>query len=888
VNAPATTYAGNTVNVPVTFSNNGPSTADGVTYSISLPAGLNGVSCLGASCSYNSGTGTVTVTGLPSSLAYSQTVNLTVLYTAPASGSVTVTSIIGTTTNQGANAAPDSAAATTTVTPAADLVITKTVNNATPVVGSNVIFTVTVTNNGPSASDGVTVTDLLPTGYSYVTSGVSTGSYNPGTGTWTIGTLANGGSATMTVTAKVLASGNYSNTATATAITYDPTTPNTATSTPVPVQVADIATTVSAPALANAGSTVSVPVSFSNVGPITADGIVYAATLPAGLSGVSCNGATCNYDATTGIVGISGLPTSLSSGQSVQIVLQYTAPASGTVVVGSTVSTTTNETNFANNASNGSTNITAGDTRADVTTTVNAPPAATSGSPVQVAVGYLNLGPAGADGVTYTVSLPAGLADVSCQGATCSYDSGSGTLLVSGLVASLGNGQSQGVTVQYTAPASGTVTVGSVIATTTAESNTANNTANGSTTVTSATTADVTTTISSPALVTAWDTVNVLIGFSNNGPAVAAGVTYQATLPGGLSGVSCTGATCLYDSVTGVVTIGGLPASLAVGQSDNITLTYTAPVSGTVNIGSSIATTTPEANTANNTAATSTATTAALPGLSIIKKTNGTNNQTAPGPTIEVGTPISWTYDVRNTGNVALTSVTVTDSKGAAVSCPASVLAAGASMTCTASGTAVAGQNDSTGSVTGTAPGGGSVSASDPEHYFGAAPAITITTLTNGTNNDTAPGLLIVTGTALTWTYQVKNTGNVTLTGIAVTDSVLNAVCTIPTLAAGATSSCTKTGTAAAGQHTNTGTATGTDPTGAKVSASNPDNYKGVVVCDANGDGVINSLDINLIIAAMGKAVSAGDPRDYVVDHVITVNDSNGCTLKCTKPNCAL
>ncbi len=88
------------MNVSVTFGNLGTAPATGVTYSLALPPGLTGVSCVGATCSYDSNTGSVTVTGLPGTLAPGQTVDITLNYTAPTSGSVTVTA--------GANAGNDS------------------------------------------------------------------------------------------------------------------------------------------------------------------------------------------------------------------------------------------------------------------------------------------------------------------------------------------------------------------------------------------------------------------------------------------------------------------------------------------------------------------------------------------------------------------------------------------------------------------------------------------------------------------------------------------------------------------------------------------------------------------------------------------------------------
>ena len=77
-----------------------------------------------------------------------------------------------------------------TVTPQqADLALTKTVDNPTPNVGDTITYTITLTNNGPDAATGVTVTDLLPAGLTFVSASPSQGSYNPTTGLWTVGTV---------------------------------------------------------------------------------------------------------------------------------------------------------------------------------------------------------------------------------------------------------------------------------------------------------------------------------------------------------------------------------------------------------------------------------------------------------------------------------------------------------------------------------------------------------------------------------------------------------------------------------------------------------------------------------------------------------------------------
>lgn len=89
----------------------------------------------------------------------------------------------------------------------ADLSMTKTVSNAAPTSGSNITYTLSVANAAasPLTATGVSVLDLLPPGVTFV-SASGTGTYNSGTGVWTVGTLAPGATASITITVNVTAS----------------------------------------------------------------------------------------------------------------------------------------------------------------------------------------------------------------------------------------------------------------------------------------------------------------------------------------------------------------------------------------------------------------------------------------------------------------------------------------------------------------------------------------------------------------------------------------------------------------------------------------------------------------------------------------------------------
>ena len=134
---------------------------------------------------------------------------------------VTVTAPAGVTDLEPDN---NMASDTDTVVPQADIAVLKEVDIRVPAVGDTVTFTVTVTNNGPSAASGVTIIDRVSTGLTLIRATPSQGTtYNTENGDWVIGALAFKAQATLTLTAQVVLPGQITNMATkATQIENDP------------------------------------------------------------------------------------------------------------------------------------------------------------------------------------------------------------------------------------------------------------------------------------------------------------------------------------------------------------------------------------------------------------------------------------------------------------------------------------------------------------------------------------------------------------------------------------------------------------------------------------------------------------------------------------------
>lgn len=235
--------AGNQLTYTLTILNNGPIDGTGVTVTDVLPSTLSLVSATASQ-------GTVTPTGNNISaslgnLASGATATITIVATLSSAATGTLTNT-ATVTSTETDSVPSNNTSTisSTITQQTDLSITKTDVGDPTSPGNNIDYTLTVTNNGPSNATGVVVTDSLPAGVTFVSGTGSQGTVtnNNGVITATVGNLASGASATITVRVQVQSgtTGTISNQATVTGNEPDPVPGNNTGSTTTTVELASL------------------------------------------------------------------------------------------------------------------------------------------------------------------------------------------------------------------------------------------------------------------------------------------------------------------------------------------------------------------------------------------------------------------------------------------------------------------------------------------------------------------------------------------------------------------------------------------------------------------------------------------------------------------------
>jgi len=166
IGGPATVGAGQSTTYSVNVTNGGPNAASGNTLNVNVANGnITTVNTSGGGWSCGSITAT-TATCTQASIPNGGSSGLSVTVQAPLSGNITIGATVSSATFD-SSTANNSASATTTVTPLADLWITKSgPSMITP--NTNVTYSISVMNSGPSASSNLVINDNTPSGTTFV------------------------------------------------------------------------------------------------------------------------------------------------------------------------------------------------------------------------------------------------------------------------------------------------------------------------------------------------------------------------------------------------------------------------------------------------------------------------------------------------------------------------------------------------------------------------------------------------------------------------------------------------------------------------------------------------------------------------------------------------
>jgi uncharacterized repeat protein (TIGR01451 family)/fimbrial isopeptide formation D2 family protein len=388
---PAAPVAGSRFSYTIGVTNLGPSNATGVKLTDPLPAETTFVSAPG--CTEDAGT----VECLVGNLAVGDTEEFEVTVDlAPGAAAVSNTvTVSGTTPDP--NPLNDTATASFDATQQADMAITKQAAPAAINQGETSVFTLVVTNNGPSTAAAVTVTDPLPAGLEYV-SDDSGCTETSGSIECLLGDFQPGQSQTIEVTVRGVDVGSWLNTATVESTTDDPNPGNNSASDELLVSpTADLRITKSAPATATAHQQFTYSMLVENLGPSDATNVVISDPLPPGLDFISSDDCDAVMTCDLGTI-VSG------GDRTVEVIVETTPAVAGTTVTNTAVvSGSEFDPDLDNNTSIAETVI---DPLADIAVVKTGPVQAQADTRIVWNLVVSNAGPSPAQDVTLSDTLP--------------------------------------------------------------------------------------------------------------------------------------------------------------------------------------------------------------------------------------------------------------------------------------------------------------------------------------------------------------------------------------------------------------------------------------------------------------------------------------------------
>jgi uncharacterized repeat protein (TIGR01451 family) len=205
----STPNVGDTVTFTITVSDLGPDPATGVQLSDVLPAGLTFVTATPSQGTYSSASGQWTVGTVTTTTPQTLAIEARVVSPDARTNTATISH-----SDQFDPVTGNNSASATETPQRADLAVNKAVSDATPKVGDNVTFTVTLSDLGPDPATGVQLSDVLPAGLTFVSATPSQGTYSSATGQWTVGTVTTTVPQTLRIESQVVSADARTNTAT--------------------------------------------------------------------------------------------------------------------------------------------------------------------------------------------------------------------------------------------------------------------------------------------------------------------------------------------------------------------------------------------------------------------------------------------------------------------------------------------------------------------------------------------------------------------------------------------------------------------------------------------------------------------------------------------------
>jgi len=426
----------------------------------------------------------------------------------------------------------------TTIDPISDLAVTQKVAPNPGAIGTNVSYTITVTNLGPVVATGVKLTDTLPAGVNFISLSSSSGSCTNDQGTITCGwdALTNGAGALVTLVGRPVLGGMFTNIAVVSGQQLDVNSSNNVASTVLSVTtVTDLAIAVSStPQNVLLQQPLTYTVLVTNLGPNAATGVLISDVLPAGITFISATPSrgSCSNAAGAVTCALGGLLNGASA--SITIVGQPSVLGLVTNVV--TLTGDQFDNSQANNTASAVNNVVPA---ADLgLTMIGAPQPVGLGQILTYSLTVSNAGPSDATSVLLTNALPPNisLTDATPTQGACTND-GAGNIICG--LGALPAGATAGLTLRIVPLVPGSITNTASLASAPADPVASNNTAVVITSVVPL--ADLAVSQSAfPSPVWLGDNVTYTAVITNNGPSAATSVIFRDTFPTSTTLISAT------------------------------------------------------------------------------------------------------------------------------------------------------------------------------------------------------------------------------------------------------------------------------------------------------------------------------------------------------------